>query len=545
MLPEAGPNDSLLIATTEDTKQRQALATLSEPSFLHPSSILFQAASHIRKFLFPAIVAVFSAASGGVWGIGIALVLFGGALVATLVRYFTLRYRVQGEDFVVTEGLLFRRVRSVPIRRIQNVDLVQNVLHRVFGVAEVRIETASGTEPEATLRVLTSQQIQQLRDAIFGTQETHPVTNAAIVQSDGALREVALKPQETSQQLHHCSPKQLVLAGLTSNRGMILLSVAVGIYFQNRYTWNPGESGWIDSRWFQWPREQLASILPGNAGPIYYAIVVLGAFIVLMLALRIFGAAWYILRFYDHQLSRHGEDLQISCGLLTKVSATIPRKRIQFISVHRTWLMRPLGLASIRVETAGGGGKAGEDAAATVSRRWFLPVVAWGDVPRLLSQLRPGLIWDDQAVAWQAVSPRTSRRLMRMGILICLAISVGGFFAWQPWGGMLGLVCFPGFAWLAIKKSRAMRYARTDWGVAYRSGLFTRKLSFAFYDRIQTLGLQQSPFDRRWQMATLAIDTAAAGPAEHVIAVSYLDADFARQQFEDLQHVLLAQPGSG
>ena len=84
-----------------------------------------------------------------------------------------------------------------------------------------------------------------------------------------------------------------------------------------------------------------------------------------------------------------------------------------------------------------------------------------------------------------------------------------------------------------------MRYAETEFGVVYRSGLYNRKLSMTFFDRIQTLRLDQSPFDRRWKMATLSIDTAAAGPADHRVHVKYLDEQFAHQCFSRLSSHLL------
>ena len=55
-----------------------------------------------------------------------------------------------------------------------------------------------------------------------------------------------------------------------------------------------------------------------------------------------------------------------------------------------------------------------------------------------------------------------------------------------------------------------------------------------FFEKIQSLSVSQSPFDRRWKMATLAIDTAAAGPADHLIEIPYLDARFAEQEFDAL-----------
>ncbi len=50
---------------------------------------------------------------------------------------------------MIRSGLIFRNERHVPFSRIQNVDAIQNVFHRLFGVAEVRVETGGGKEEEA------------------------------------------------------------------------------------------------------------------------------------------------------------------------------------------------------------------------------------------------------------------------------------------------------------------------------------------------------------------------------------------------------------
>ncbi len=539
-----------------DPSHSNAMADLHEPKFLHPSSILFDVLSHIRSFLVPAIVAVYSAASGGIWGLGIAALIFGSSLLHTLVRYFTLRYCIKGSDFVVTEGLLFRRVRSVPIRRIQNVDLLQNVLHRIFGVAEVRIETASGTEAEATLRVLTHTQIEELRHAIFGSEAdvsaVEPVVSdtendrsqpLAQVESKNTTVNDSHSASATRRLIHHIPLRRLIAAGLASNRGAVLFGILFGLYFQSGFD-NQFRDGFdgreaadqlTNAGWWNSMVVPVLDLLPSTDTVAGITTLVIIGLLFVFVTLRIVGIAWYILRFYDHQLTRQGNDLRISCGLFTKVSATIPRQRIQFISIHRTLFMRWMKLASIRIETAGGSATESENAASTVSRRWFLPVVAENDIVRLLNELRPGNAWDESQFVWHSVSPLTARRLMRVGIVASLLISGVGMWLWFPWGGAAGLITLPVLSYLAIKKSRAMRYARTDWGVAYRSGVLTRKLSFAFYDRMQTISFNQSPFDRRWNMATVSVDTAAAGPADHAIDVAYLDVDFATEQFRELQ----------
>ena len=256
--------------------------------------------------------------------------------------------------------------------------------------------------------------------------------------------------------------------------------------------------------------------------------------VLLLVLLRIVSVVWYMLRFHGYQLTRDGDDLRISCGLFTKVSATVPRSRIQFISVHRSFLRRRLGLASIRIETAGGAGTEQENAAATVSRSWFVPIITEGEVPRVLNELRADLCWSADEVAWQGVSPKARARLTRVAVMVSSILILTGALLEPVWGWLPGIVLFPAVLWIAFRGVSAKKYAQLVEGLVYQSGVFTKKMSFSFFDRIQTISLQQSPFDRRWDMARLLIDTAAAGPADHKIEVKYLEAEVAKSQFEEL-----------
>ena len=114
---------------------------------LHPATLLFDLAKHAKNFAVPAVLVIFgtSQSSGGPWGrYGIPsgweswlLVLFVPAAIASIVRYLTFRLRYDNNELVIRSGLIFRHERHVPFSRIQNVDAIQNVFHRVLGVAEV------------------------------------------------------------------------------------------------------------------------------------------------------------------------------------------------------------------------------------------------------------------------------------------------------------------------------------------------------------------------------------------------------------------------
>ncbi|MCA9127037.1 MAG: PH domain-containing protein [Planctomycetales bacterium] len=507
---------------------------IDSPHFLHPSSVAFEVIAQIRQYVVAVVFGALGVANGSFWGGWMTSTVIGLTLCVSILRYLTLRYQISDGDLVVTEGLLFRRVRSVPIRRIQNVDLVQTVFHRMVGVAVVNVETASGSKPEATLRVLSMPQIEQLRLAIFtqrnGSQDTTNLQLNHREESGGGSQAVCQQMAgdagaEPRRLLWAISLQQLALAGLASNRGMLLLGVLLGYVFQNMFfarSYRLSSIGFMD-RW----SESLSSL----GTPV--RLVLIGG--TLLVVLRLLGIVWYVTRFYGYRLTRQGEDLQVQCGLFTKLTASIPRGRLQLVSVQRTLFMRLLGLAAIRIETAGGGGSQGDDAAATVSRRWFVPVITEAEVAGILAELRPDFAWDEEQVAWQRVSPRTQTRLLRFSAAVAIAAAVLGLLFWRPWGWLIALPVFAAMALMAWKKAQSRRYARLPFCVVYQSGVFTRRQSFAFYNRIQTVSFRQSPFDRRWKMASLSIDTAAAGPADHVVNVKYLDEDFAREEFRLLR----------
>jgi putative membrane protein len=513
---------------------------------LHPSSLLFDLIAHSRAYLVPAAVGLWGATQGDMTFLIISAVIFVPVFLTSVFRYFTFRYQIADEHLIIRKGLVFQSDRTVPISRIQNIDFVQNPLHRVFGVAEIKIETASGTKPEANMRVLSMAQLDSLRQAVFAQQKLidnrangNSESQAPVPGLDSELGDRGLQSEsnklvspsslgewiqveDKETTLLEIPTDWLIKAGLASNRGMILIGIIVGAIFP--FVRPIGAIGDFFESLSEGGQSITALIL----------ISVLGTIGILLL-LRLLGVAWFVLRFHGYKLVRHGDDMRISCGLLTRVSATVPRQRIQFISIHRTLFMRMMGVSSIRIETAGGAGTDNENATETVSKRWFVPVIRDEQVSGLLSELRPGLDWDESAIEFQALAPKVGRRLCRAAVLQGLLILGIGIAISRPWGWIAGVVLMPMLVLWALKKSKSMRYAQTENGVVYRTGVFTRKISMTFFEKIQTLRVDQSPFDRRWKMAKLCVDTAAAGPADHQVFVSYLDEQFAQEELQRLR----------
>lgn len=81
-------------------------------------------------------------------------------------------YAENGEDLVVTSGVMFKRLVAVPYGRMQFVDVSAGPLHRAYGIASVTLHTAS-TETAATIPGLAATEATRLRNRLTELGEAH------------------------------------------------------------------------------------------------------------------------------------------------------------------------------------------------------------------------------------------------------------------------------------------------------------------------------------------------------------------------------------
>ena len=388
---------------------------------LHPSSILFALAGSLRAFLLPAIFLVFTSRrpsepsdpSGwgpaawmnrwipgdfeiANWQFWILLFLI-PATIAAVVRYLTFRLRYEGTELVISSGVLFRNERHVPYVRIQNLDAVRNVMHRLFSVAEVRVETGGGKAPEATISVLHETVFAEMRRRVFAgrsgavAEEVAPATaNEAEPEGTSAERGDGLGRQSAEREggrtLLYLPLRELLLNGLLENRGMVIIAAAYGALW---------EAGLFRGFWEQLTngrytpgllRDTFATVAAGQLPSAGRVAILLVGIIGLLLLVRTLSMVWSFLRLHEFRLTRVGEDLRTEYGLLTRVTTTIPLKRVQSLIVRESLLQRLVDRMSVRVETAGGHASP-HDGQKTQPREWLAPIIRQSAVPALVREV--------------------------------------------------------------------------------------------------------------------------------------------------------------
>jgi len=503
-MTEAGPHAPTPAAPTASAADAERR--------LHPMSWLFVLLAQLRQFILPllALLVFGQGDRNELWP----LIGVGVLALVSLWQYFTYRYGVAGDALVVRSGLLERSLRVIPFARIHNVALQQSMLHRVFGVAEVRLESAGGKKPEAEMRVL------KLEDAL--ALETLVRQRGRVL--DGAAMAGAGAGSDTLLAL---SPGEVLRLGLVSNRGLILVAAAFGGVSQfNRELipnlfehWGEALFGWAGERHF---------------GVAEYAAAAISLVLLAVLLMRLLSIVLALLQYHGFRLSEHGRRLTVERGLLARWRTSASRRRIQAWTLHEGLLHRWLRRQSLEVDSA-----VGEQQNQQRALREIAPIATPDQCGSLIAHLLPRADW--AGLDWRPLPLSAWWRLWLPSLP--WALGLAALLAWNgaPWG-VLVLAWLPWSAFKARRRAARAAWALGDELVAVREGWINRHWRFAEIDKLQALQLTRNPIDRRCGTATVWLDTAGAGAMSPPLRVRFLPLAEAQALYATLSREVARRP---
>jgi len=492
---------------------------------LHPASILFSFGGVLKQFALPGLL-VLVAGRRSETGTEVWMLLFlVPAVLLALTRYLTFRIRYEEHELIIRTGLLFRNERNIPYARIQNLEAIRHVVHRMLGVVEVRVENASGKDPEATISVLPEAAFEDMRRRVFEGRSNAPGGVADANASDAASRH----PRASEQTLLRLRLPDLLLCGFIENRGLVLIGTVYGFLWQL----GPLSRFWsgllqVESTGSGLVRDTFRSIASGHPQAPAKAAVIAGGLLGLLVLVRVVSMAWAAMRLHDFRLTQVGDDLRLEFGLFTRVTTTTPRLRIQTLTIRETPLHRLFHRVAVRVETAGG--SPAVDRSRGIEREWLAPIIRSTDLPRFLHSVVPEL--DVQTLHWQPVHARAFSRAVKPNVVLALVVTTVGMsvFGWRA------IAVLPvALVWAVVtarKRVGHFGWSVTDDVVVFRRGWLWRVLTAARMSKVQAVDSLESPFDRRTSMARLRVDTAGAG--QYRVDIPYLPVDIAHALHRDL-----------
>jgi putative membrane protein len=311
---------------------------------LHHAAIGAEALEALRAAVIP--VVVLALVGGG--GLG-RLLFYGvaGLAIAVMSAYasWSTTWWTVGEGAIrLRSGVFTERIVSVPYDRVQAIDTVRGPAQRLLGAVEVHVQTAGGgARGEIVLKAVTPEVAEELRELARGA---------------GAAPAPAADVELPSWRL---TPGRLLVAALTSGSLGVLVPVVAGA------------SQILDD---VLGAENAQALLPDTPSE------------ALMAVIAVLGVAWLLsvlgtlVAFAGFSVTRDGDRLRIARGILERREASVPIDRVGAIRIVESPLREPLGLAQVRIESAG---YAKEPAAAQA----LLPLVRRREIERELARLLP------------------------------------------------------------------------------------------------------------------------------------------------------------
>ena len=417
-----------------------------------------------------------AAPEGTVLLIGVAVLA--GILLIIAVGFFLswrfTRYQVTDEHVRVHSGIVFRQQRQARLDRVQAIDIIQPLLARLFGLAELRFEVADAGESAVRLAFLKLDDAQQLRALILdgasgaygasgapaadpdagavggdaGTRPGGPDPAAAPAGAPGGLRSAGAA-EAPEQPILELRPGRVIAATLLSGTTLFLVA---GLACALIITAVTGE-------------------------PVTLAVTV-------PLLFGVVGGYWSeFSTSFNFRASVSRDGIRVRYGLLDTRTQTVPPGRIQAVAVRQSPLWRLTGWYRVSVNVAGYGDGTGSEGQA---RTKLLPAGTLPEVFAILALVLP--------------EPGTDRPqdVFTAGI--------------TGRDGDHGFTTTPRRArWIAPLAWRRNGFTLTDTALLIRSGALWRVLSVVPHERTQSMALEQGPLRRRFDTADLVLHS-TAGP---------------------------------
>lgn len=359
---------------------------------LHPIAILFNLFQLIRHSLFIIVVSVVTLQGKPLFyfilvGSGI-LILF---LVISFLLWYRMTYQVVDDEVRIEHGIFVRKQRFISKNRIQSIDLTASVIHRLFNLVKVEIETAgSGEGAEASLRAVTRSQGEQLRKTLKLSSEPAHTSDERLVDDYPSFR---------------TSFKRLFVAGSTSGSiGVMLTILLIGFSEVEQY---------IPRQFYDHTLEYLIGLS---------IVIIIGLVFVVLFILWLLGIAGTMIKYGHFTITKREDELFITRGLLEKKQLTIPLRRIQAVGIEESIIRQPLGYVTVIAVVAGG---AGEDGGFPV----LFPIMKQTEVEKFLQTMLPHYA---QVPERLTPLPKRSRKFYILRSLVPVVIGAIGIMYFFP-----------------------------------------------------------------------------------------------------------------
>jgi putative membrane protein len=427
--------------------------------------------------------------------------LSGLGVAVGLLRWFTTSYRITSTHVQVRRGFLNRRTLSVPRERIRSVDVEASLLHRLVGLAVVKVGTSASHGQDG----LDFDGVARAGIAGLRTELLRGVTDAHAIGRDGDRGLSLSKPDSRGGGFDELNPRDDVnfsgwrwswarfapftLTGVASLFAAAFFALQLQFFDGGLLVRLPVVRAGLDA----------ASHVP----PVE---LVLGGAIVLIAAASVIALVRYVLSYSGFTIWRSdAKTLHVRHGLLRTRQVTLDERRLRGVSLNEPLSLRAVDAASVHAIMTG----LGRDRAGLLVVE---PAGPRADGMRVASAVlgdAEPLTCDLQQHGQRAHRRRYTRAASGVAILAAAALAAQALGYLHPLAWIAFAVIVPAAGLLAEDRWRGLGHALLPGRLVTRHGSLARKRVVLDTAGIVGFTVRRSFFQRRAGLATLVATTAA------------------------------------
>lgn len=381
-------------------------------------------------------------------------VLFSVSFVWAVLSWAFFTYRFENDTLHVRTGVIFKNERSIRRERVQSVNVFTNFLQQPFRVSRLQIKTAgSATEVEFNLYSVKWEEAEHIRQVF---QSNDMARTSEIVSGS---RNPVYKVQK----------REMLIAGLTSGRFLILFTFLFALY----------------SQFAQFiPEELVESLLDQLVSTPIHLILMLTTG--LLLASWLASTIYFVIQYYDFTVTRQGDHLHLSWGIIEQKKVSVKVERVQALSVKETPLRQLFGRCSLNVELAGGASEKQEQL------KTLCPILAVRNVDEFLLNILPEYTLPNKT---DPLPPRSLRRYIFRAIVPPLLLILPLHYMQVPYIHLAYLSLAPVIG-LALLRHREAATSIMGNHLFMRFRLFSKVSVMVKKNHLQSLTLASNPLQR-------------------------------------------------
>ena len=404
------------------------------------------------------------------------IAFFALVLIRSMIEFYFFRFQIINNELIVRKGFLTKRKITLPLERIIAVHIEQSWLHRIFDAVQVSFDSAGTEKTEAVIKAIPLNKAKSLRKFIT---ETRP---------EGITVEKEQAPAYQEEPIITLSGKDLLKLCISANHieGLFLLLAFVISVIDNISEATGNETTGILS----WVYERIDI---GSLSGILFLFILFVLISIVVSGIRV------LLRYSNFRIIRSEKGFSIRSGLIDTKEKLISFRKIQYLSWKANWLRKKIGIYLVRFHVAGTSKiKERMEVKVPATQQRFITEILKDYHDRLpVNDLKPVRIQKAYII----------RKIMINGVLLSICLfGISWFMISQS--AFLFFLIIPYVAlssWLYQRKFRLWAIAEA---LQVQKGIFGSDEVIMIWNKVQSIQLAQSLYQRRKKLATLKLFTA-------------------------------------